>query len=233
MGQAVYERVYYHCEHCHTGWHPTDAEFGIECKKTPGAQQVLTRAGVEKPFEHEGHELLLTLAGLNVSAATIRRTTEETGRDWAERHAAGETFGADLPLEWHRDAHGNTVAYLAGDATSVRQQGPHGEAAEGRMANVVSVFNPDVEKLREAESRRNAQRTSAKERAAQTAETVPVESAGSETAQPTTPSETVTSGTEVRQPLVAARVSEQAAPMKPSITPSSTSPSRLASGRSQ
>ena len=56
---------------------------------------------------------------------------------------------------------------------SVRQQDPHGLAAEGCMANLVSVFNPDVKKLREAEARRNTQRTSAPERAAQTAQTVP------------------------------------------------------------
>ena len=41
-----------------------------------------------------------------------------------------------------RDACGRTVGYIGIDATGVRQQGPRGEKAEGRMAYVGMIFNP-------------------------------------------------------------------------------------------
>src|SRR5262249_24480734 len=37
---------------------------------------------------------------------------------------------------------GQTVAYLAADATGVGQQGPQGAKADGRMANVAVIYNP-------------------------------------------------------------------------------------------
>jgi hypothetical protein len=62
----------------------------------------------------------------------------------AERRAEGATFGPSTPWRWQRDAHGRSVAYTGLDATGVRQQGPHGEKAEGRLPWVGTVFNPQA-----------------------------------------------------------------------------------------
>lgn len=103
---------------------------------------MITLTGVLEPFAESAQEILPRLTGLQACASTIRRTTEAVGEDVALRRAAGETFGPERAWEWHRDATGKTVAYVGLDATGVRQQGPRGEKAEGRMPWVGVVFNP-------------------------------------------------------------------------------------------
>lgn len=142
LGTAVYERAYYYCPHCHHGEFPTDAEFGFLRQQTSAAQEVITLMGTLEPFEEGAHKILSKLSGLCVSTSTVQRTTEDVGRDVAERRAAGETFGPDRVWHWNRDAQGRTVGYVSLDATAVPQQGPHAERAEGRMPWVAEVFNP-------------------------------------------------------------------------------------------
>jgi hypothetical protein len=142
LGEAVYERAYYDCAACHAGRFPTDEEFGLERRQTCGAREVITLMGVLEPFEEGAHAVLPRLSGMNVSPSTVQRTTEAEGHDLAEHRAQGATYGPQIPWRWHRDARGRTVAYLGLDATGVRQQGPHGEKADGRMPWVATVFNP-------------------------------------------------------------------------------------------
>lgn len=142
LGEAVYERAYYYCPHCRSGFFPTDEEFGIQRKQTPAAAEVISLMGVLEPFEEGAQEVLPRMSGLRVSASSVQRTTEAAGEDIAGRRAAGETIGPQQAWDWNRDATGNTVAYVGLDATGVRQQGPHAEQAEGRMPWVGTVFNP-------------------------------------------------------------------------------------------
>ena len=142
MGEAMYERAYYRCAHCHTGFFPTDAELGVERHQTPGAREVISLMGVLEPFEEGAQAVLPRVSGLNVSASTLERVTEAVGANVAARRAVGETFGPAVAWDWNRDASGNTVAYVGLDATGVRQQGPHAEKAEGRMPWVGAVYNP-------------------------------------------------------------------------------------------
>ena len=142
FGKIVYERAYYHCRHCRSGWFPTDAEFGIEDHQTSGAREVISLLGVLEPFESSARQVLPRLTGLNVSASTVQRTTESVGEDVARRRADGETFGVHQAWEWNVDAAGRRVAYVGLDATGVPQQGPQGEKRECRMPWVALVFNP-------------------------------------------------------------------------------------------
>ena len=142
MGGVVYERAYYHCRHCHRGEFPTDAEFGIEDRQTPAVREVVSLMGQLNPFDDGATKALPKLSGLSISAATVRRITEAVGQNLAERRAAGESFGPERVWDWHRDAQEKTVGYVSLDATSVPQQGPHAEKAEGRMPWVGEVFNP-------------------------------------------------------------------------------------------
>jgi hypothetical protein len=142
LGSVTYERAYYHCKHCGTGWFSTDEEFGVPDKRTPGAREVITLVGVLEPFAESAQDVLPRLTGLKASASTVQRVTEATGQDVAERRAAGETIGPETPWEWHQDAAGRQVAYVSLDATGVPQQGPRAEKAEGRMPYVGAVYNP-------------------------------------------------------------------------------------------
>ena len=158
LGEAVYERAYYHCSHCHSGHFPTDAEFSLEDKQTPGAREVIALMGVLEPFDEAANSALPRLSGLTVSPSTVQRTTEAAGADIATRRMAGETFGPQTPWDWHRDAEENTVAYVGLDATGVRQQGPHAEPVQGKMPWVAVVFNPQPTHQKQSRRREQASR---------------------------------------------------------------------------
>jgi hypothetical protein len=104
--------------------------------------EVIAPMGTLEPFDEGAHSVLPRLSGINISPSTVQRTTEAEGRRLAQRRAEGQTFGPNAPWRWRRDASGRTVAYAGLDAGGVRQQGPHGEKAEGRMPWVATVFNP-------------------------------------------------------------------------------------------
>jgi hypothetical protein len=83
------------------------------------------------------------MAGIDLSESTVQRTTEKAGERIAATLQEGKkAFGPKQPWQWYCDALGRRVAYIGLDATGVRQQGPHGEKADGRMANVGVIFNP-------------------------------------------------------------------------------------------
>lgn len=90
----------------------------------------------------KGAELLTETAGIRLGESTVQRTTEATGNRLAEHLRKGRTFGGKQSWEWFRDAAGRTVGYIEVDATGVRQQGPGGVRAEGRMAYVGMIANP-------------------------------------------------------------------------------------------
>ena len=109
---------------------------------TPAVERLTTLTGAIADSFEKGGELLEETAGIHLCESTIQRTTEAAGRRIAETFAQGKTFGPAQPWSWYRDAWNRTVAYVGLDATGVRQQGPHGEKADGRMANVGAIFNP-------------------------------------------------------------------------------------------
>lgn len=82
------------------------------------------------------------MSGTRVSESAVEEATEQAGQRLAGRLAGGEGPGPRADWAWQPDARGRTVAYVSIDSTGVRQQGPGGAAAEGRMAYVGMVFNP-------------------------------------------------------------------------------------------
>lgn len=83
------------------------------------------------------------MCGLKVSESTVERTTEDAGGRLKRLLEEGKTFGKPEPWQWQRDGPGKTCAYVSLDATGIRQQGPRGEQAEGRMAYVGMIYNAD------------------------------------------------------------------------------------------
>jgi hypothetical protein len=122
---------------------PWDEQVGLtDAKLTPAALRLTTLAGAVGDSFEKGTELLAEMAGIDLSESTVQRTTEQAGERIAATLQEGKAFGPKQPWQWYCDALGRRVAYIGLDATGVRQQGPHGEKADGRMAHVGVIFNP-------------------------------------------------------------------------------------------
>ncbi len=111
-------------------------------------ERLATLCGAVADSFEKGTELLKETAGIRLGESTVQRTTEATGERIADHLGKGRTFGGKQPWEWCHDACGRTVGYIEIDATGVRQQGSHGERADGRMAYVGMIFNPLPDKER-------------------------------------------------------------------------------------
>jgi hypothetical protein len=109
---------------------------------SPAVERLAALCGAAADSFEKGAELLKETAGIRLSESTVQRATKATGERIAEHLRKGRTFGGKGPWDWFRDACGRTVGYIEVDATGVRQQGPNGERAEGRMAYVGLIANP-------------------------------------------------------------------------------------------
>jgi hypothetical protein len=110
---------------------------------TPGAEELTTLAGTTGESFHEAAaKLLPKMASIRLSESTVQRTSETAGRRLRDLLQKQKVLGGPTPWTWHKDARGTTCAYVSIDATGVRQQGPGGKAADGRMPYVAMVFNP-------------------------------------------------------------------------------------------
>jgi hypothetical protein len=139
----TFRRHYYHCEDCGQGCVPFDQTIGLNAtRQTPGAREVIALTGTIDSFAQAADKLLLKLSGFRVSESTVERITESVGDQIAEAQAQGKAFGEPTPWDWHKDAEGQTVAYVSADATGVGIQGPEGAKADGRMINVGMIYNP-------------------------------------------------------------------------------------------
>lgn len=142
IGELELKRAYYHCQACHQGQVPWDASLAVGRRDlTPAATEIVTLAGTLGPFAQAAERVLLKMSGLRLSESTVERTTEDAGTRLRKLLAAKTQFGATRVWPWQRDARGKTCAYVSLDATGVRQQGPRGAQAEGRMAYVGMVYN--------------------------------------------------------------------------------------------
>ena len=102
-------------------------------------------AGVLGSFADGAERVLQKMAGLRLSESTVERTTEAAGQRVRQQLDEGKSLGPTRDWQWQRDARGQRCAYVSLDATGVRQQGPGGHHAEGRMAYVGMVYNPRSE----------------------------------------------------------------------------------------
>jgi len=109
---------------------------------TPAAAQVAAQAGVLASFAEASQQILKTMSGLSLGESTVERTTEDAGQRVIERLEEGRPQGPQQSWPWQRDAQGQTCAYVGMDHTGIRQQGPGGARADGRMAGVAMVYNP-------------------------------------------------------------------------------------------
>jgi hypothetical protein len=143
VGLIRLSRCYYHCRHCHHGHFPWDQTLRLSPQRlSPGAQEVVCLAGIQESFGKAAERTLHKLAGLSLSESTVERTTEGTGARLGEQWQKGNVFGPAQPYDWHKDACGQTCAYISLDATGILMQGDAGAKVDGRMVYVGMIYNP-------------------------------------------------------------------------------------------
>jgi hypothetical protein len=122
---------------------PWDHVIGLDTRReTPAAKEIVSLGGTVDPFGESAEKLIRKMCGLRVSESTVQRVTEDVGAAIGTALSQGEVFGEAKTWEWHKDAEGQTVAYVSMDATGVGIQGNQGAEAEGRMINIGMVYNP-------------------------------------------------------------------------------------------
>jgi hypothetical protein len=143
LGPIRVPGAYYHCRHCRSGHQPGHDRLGRAGRAlTPAAEEIVSLAGVLGSFADGSQRVLRKMAGLRLSESTVQRTTEDAGCRVREQLEEGKPLGPSHPWPWQKDASGRRCAYVSLDATGVRQQGPGGRRAEGRMAYVGMIYNP-------------------------------------------------------------------------------------------
>jgi hypothetical protein len=142
-GPVRCNRAYYLCRSCGHGGCPFDEAVGLpEANVTPAVDRLTALAGAVSDSFEKGSELLAEMAGVHLCESTVQRITEAVGERIAAALVAGRRFGPNHPWKFYHDALGRSIAYIQVDATGVRQQGPHGEQVDGRMAYVGMICNP-------------------------------------------------------------------------------------------
>ncbi len=146
FGEVTIRFAYYHCKHCGKGWRPWCDKLRLSNGAlTPAADEIAALAGVLGSFADGAERVLWKMAGLQMSESTVERTTEAAGERVRQQLRGGQSLGLTRDWQWQRDARGQRCAYVSLDATGVRQQDSGGHHAEGRMAYVGMVYNPQSE----------------------------------------------------------------------------------------
>jgi len=146
MGPIAVAAAYYYCAHCRRGHKPWERILRLKSiSLTPASEEIVSLAGILGSFADGAERVLQKMAGLRLSESTVERTAEAAGQRVRERLREGNAMGPASDWAWQHDACGRRCAYVSLDATGVRQQGPDGRHAEGRMAYVGMVYNPRSE----------------------------------------------------------------------------------------
>ena len=96
QGRVRYRRRYYLCSQCGRGHYPVDEQLGIE----PGQMseevvKVAALLGIQDAFG-TGRDVLRRLAGLELSANSIRKATQIVGERVAQREEAQAVLGEEM-----------------------------------------------------------------------------------------------------------------------------------------
>ena len=143
IGDIRLSRAYYHCRHCAHGCFPWDETLRVLDRRTPGAEEVIALLGTSDSFVQVADRILYKATGLDLSESTIQRATEAAGTRLGEMLEGEQLrFVPSQEWKWHTDLDGQKCAYVGVDATGVMMQGPGASKADGRMAYVGMLFNP-------------------------------------------------------------------------------------------
>ena len=96
-----HRRAYYHCGVCHRGHCPFDGANDLHADRlSAGLRPLVCLAGVLESFANGAEDILRRFAGVRLSAATVRRVTEEAGAILARRQQQGDIVVPCKPQAW-------------------------------------------------------------------------------------------------------------------------------------
>jgi hypothetical protein len=142
-------RAYYRCPFCTTSCFPYDEAAGLDGRYSPAVRPLIALAGTLAPFRTGAEDILDRFAGLNVSASSCRRVTEQAGRELVEQHQAGVAFCPLRVVPWDlrlvtEDGKRlpDKVWYLGVDAFAVRTRTHGGLTTEYKMLYTGLLYDP-------------------------------------------------------------------------------------------
>ena len=101
LGRVAIRRAWYHCDRCHHGLAPRDAQLGVAgCTMSPGLRKMIARAAAAVPFAAAAR-LISELAGLVLTGRRAGRRAEADGQAAAgviEARAAAIAARTLVPL---------------------------------------------------------------------------------------------------------------------------------------
>lgn len=137
-GPVGFERPWYTCTACQSGWSPADAVLAVTGRRrlSAGVQGWAVHLGAATDFR-EAAELLRTLTGLALAPETVRQHTEDAGAALAEAEAAtaAETERTRAPVGTVDPAPG--VLLVETDGVQVRYQDGWHEVKLGLAAGCI------------------------------------------------------------------------------------------------
>lgn len=85
LSNMIIKRAYYHCPGCGEGSVPKDDDLDIKGTSfSPGIRRMMGLVGAHHPFER-GRDFIYELAGIDLTAKAVERTSEEIGDDLIKR----------------------------------------------------------------------------------------------------------------------------------------------------
>ncbi len=125
VGLIEYQRAYYHCRACNSGFFPKDQAMGLDSSAlSPGVVRMIGQSAARESFA-QSQVLLHELAGVTVSTKQVERTAERLGEQLSdhERH--------DTELE----SPAATTMYLGVDGTGVPMISSATAGIKGKQAD--------------------------------------------------------------------------------------------------
>ena len=130
LGPLRLERAYYYCAACGGGFCPRDRAFGLEAGSlSPAVTRMTAAVGALVSFQ-EGSALLKELAGVQVEAKQVERTSEALGAEIAEDEQRRVEPESTEPLP--------ATLYLGVDGTGVPMRGSDLKGRAGKQADVTA-----------------------------------------------------------------------------------------------
>jgi hypothetical protein len=156
VGEVTVKRPYYLCPQCQQGQFPADRELDIgNTEQSPGVRRMEALVGQESSFD-QGREQMKLLAGLEVTAKAVERTSEAIGEDIAgrEQREIQRAMQLDLPVIGGEPI---AILYVQMDGTGVpvvkketvgrkgKRDGPPAHTREAKLGCVFTQTGWDSE----------------------------------------------------------------------------------------
>lgn len=132
LGEVQLTRPWYLCSHCHHGQCPVDRQLDVERRDcSPGVRRMQALVGHQNPFDH-GREQIKVLAGLEVTAKSVERTSEGIGTDIAasQQRQIRQALQLDLPVLVGEPI---PILYVQMDGTGVPMVKKETEGRKGKI----------------------------------------------------------------------------------------------------